>query len=146
MTAPAAPYTFSRRGRSWPTLLTLLGTWALLLVLLLRFEAALWLVALFFLFSLPAAWDLWSDRRAGLALGDRRIRWFSGNREADVRFDEVDHVRLVTRLDMSVRAALVLHTGRKVRLPAEATPPAAEFEAALAAHDLRAERHHFTFL
>lgn len=121
-------------------------TWALCLAGWALFDAALWIVGPILLFTLPALWDIWSGASAGTELTETGLRWFSGRRRLDLDLSEVDHVRLVTRPDLSVRAAVVLTSGRKLRLPAEATPPHREFEAALQARGIRTEGHHFTFL
>ena len=142
----AEPYRFVRHGRSRATLIAVGLAWVLCLVAALVFAAALWIVGLVLLFTLPALWDIWSGRTAGAEITARGLRWFSGRRSVDVARSEIDHVRLVTRPDLSVRAAVVLASGRKLRLPAEATPPHRAFVAALVAHGIRTERHHFTVL
>ncbi|EDZ45762.1 conserved hypothetical protein [Rhodobacterales bacterium Y4I] len=43
-----------------------------------------------------------------------------------------------------MRATLILHSGKRIRLPQEATPPHAEADAAFQQRGLRTERHHFT--
>lgn len=141
-----APYTYARSARNWATLLAVLGVWLAACVAYLVFDAALWIVGVVLLFTLPGIWDLWTGNRAGATLGQQALAWYSGRRHAEVPLDEIDHVRLVTRLDMSVRAVVVLHTGRKLRLPPEATPPHKAFEAALGAHGVSCQRHHFSFL
>ena len=55
----------------------------------------------------------------------------AAQRDALVALTEVDHIRLDTRLDFSVRASIVLPNGRKIRVPFEATPPHQAFEDAL---------------
>lgn len=52
-------------------------------------------------------------------------------------------VRLDTRLDLSIKATLILHTGAKMRLPLDAVPPSAAFEEALKQRGILVERHHF---
>ena len=63
-----------------------------------------------------------------------------------VAFSEIDHFRLDTRLDFSVRATVVLRSGRKIRLPFEATPPHQAFEDALTARGVTVKRFHFQLL
>ncbi len=139
-------YRFRRKGRSWSTLIALLIAWALLLIGWTVFDAAPLLIGILFVLSLPAVWDFYAARTAGADLYPDRIDWFSGTRSVSVPVAEIDHVRLVTRLDLTVRAAVVLTNGTKLRLPAEATPPSEPFEAALKEAGLRSERHHFTFI
>ena len=62
---------------------------------------------------------------------------------AEVPLSEIDHIRLDTRWDFSVRATVLLTNGKRLRLPYEALPPHRSFEAALQARGIRVERHHF---
>ena len=141
-----ATYRFVRKGRSWSTLIAVGVTWLFCIVAVVLVQAAWWLVGIILLFTFPALWDLWSGRQAGAELTSDKLTWYSGRRVAEVDLIDIDHVRFVTRLDLTVRAAVVMVSGRKLRLPQEATPPVSEFEAALSEHGIRSERHHFTFL
>lgn len=137
---------FTRKGRSWATLIAIVITWLLCLIAWTVFDASGWIVGIVLAFSLPAVWDMYSARLAGASLSDSDLSWFSGDQSVTVPLSEIDHMRLVTRLDLSVRAAVVLKTGRKMRLPPESTPPHQAFETALTESGLKVERHHFTFL
>lgn len=141
-----APFEFTRHGRSWPTLLAVVVTWLACLIGFWVFDAAIWLVGVVLVFTLPALWDLYAGTQAGARLTDTALHWYSGENAVDVPLEQIDHVRLVTRLDLSVRAAVVLTSGRKLRLPPEATPPHELFEAALQARRITTQRHHFSFL
>lgn len=141
-----ADYVFERNGRSWPTLVAVLITWTLCVLAWVLIDAAPWILTIVLLFTVPALWDLWSGRRSGLSLGSGQLRWFSGSIEDGVPFGQIDHLRLVTRLDLSVRAAVIMKSGSKLRIPAESTPPAAAFEAALTKAGIAHQRHHFTYL
>ncbi|WP_372892752.1 hypothetical protein [Rhodosalinus sp.] len=138
-----APFRFARTGRTRRTALVLVAVWAVIVALVVLLDAALWVVAIPALFTLPAVWDLVSDRRAGLALEDDRIRWHAGRAEGEVVFGQIDRVRFDTRLDLSVKVTLVLHSGRRIRLPQESLPPWRTLDSALAERGLRTERHHF---
>jgi len=138
------PFTYTRNNRAPRTVLILIGAYGGLLALVILFNAAWWLIGLFALPTLPALWDLARDTRAGLVLDQDSIRWFSGSREAEVAFSDIDHVRLDTRWDFSVRVSLVLTSDKRIRLPDESTPPHKEFEVVLQQAGLRVERHHFT--
>ena len=140
----AQPYNFSRKGRSWTTLIALLAAWIVCLFGWTVLEVRWWLVVGVFVLSLPAVWDFWASTDAGMTVSDTEIAWNSGPRTAAVALGQIDHVRLVTRLDLSVRAALVLTSGRKLRVPAESTPPSEALEAALIAQGVKITRHHFT--
>lgn len=141
-----ATYEYAHTGRNRATLITVACIWAFLLLAVLYLEAAPWLMGLIALATLPALYDLAIARQSGVRLDDDGIHWFAGRREADVRWEAIDHFRLDTRLDFSVRASVVLHNGRKLRLPLEATPPHEEFEAALQARGLTVRRHHFSLM
>lgn len=141
--AAPAVYAFDRRGRNRSTLVVLIAVWALLLSAWLWLEAATWLMPLLALPTLPALWEVIANPAAGLRLTDSHLRWFSGRRDAEVALAQIDHIRLDTRLDLSVRATVVLRTGRKLRLPFEATPPHRSFEDALTARGVKVLRHHF---
>lgn len=137
------PFVFTRSARSRATAIAVLGLWGVLLAAWLWLDAALWIVIPLALFGLPALYDLVADPKAGLRLEDDTISWFSGQRTATLALEEIDHMRLDTRLDFSVRASAVLKTGRKIRLPFESTPPHQAFEDALLARGLKVQRHHF---
>lgn len=144
MATPA--YSYRRHGRSPRLLVVLICVYALLIAAVLLYDAAWWLMALLALPTLPALHDLYADPEAGLDLDDRTLAWHSGRRHAELALNEIDHIRLDTRWDFSVRATAVLETGRKIRLPYESLPPHRALEAEFQARSLRVERHHFTLL
>ncbi|MFK7868959.1 MAG: hypothetical protein AB8B58_06945 [Roseobacter sp.] len=137
-------YQWSRRGRT-PTALVVVGViWLVLAIAYFALQAAGWIVGFIALFTLPALYDLVTNPDAGFRLNAREMSWYSGNRSATLRLSEIDHMRLDTRLDFSVRATAVLSTGRKIRLPFESTPPHAALESACHAQGLATRRHHFS--
>lgn len=138
------PYEHVTHGRDRKTLLILMGLYLALLVLYIHFDAALWVLGLLAAFTLPALWDLYTNRSAGLTLDDTTLRWFSGNRGSTIALEEIKTIRLDTRLDLSVRATVIPHQGRKIRLPYEATPPHQDLEEALTTRGVTTERHHFS--
>ena len=144
--ADSPSFTHRHAGRSVKGAVIVAGVWALLASLWIFLDAAPWLVGILALFTLPALWDLIKNPAAGVTLTDTRLRWFTGPRDAVVAFSEIDHVRLDTRLDFSVRATVVLRSGRKIRLPFEATPPHRAFEDALTARGVTVKRFHFQLL
>ncbi|MFK7876852.1 MAG: hypothetical protein AB8B71_13900 [Paracoccaceae bacterium] len=145
MVAKAA-FTFTRPARSRATLIAIALTWAVCGAGLFWFQAAAWIIALLALFTLPALWEIWSGASAGCELDPMKLKWHSGHHTAEIALHEIDHIRMVTRLDLSIRAAIILKSGKKLRMPAEATPPAKVFEPALAAFELTVRRHHFVML
>jgi len=140
------PFTFRRTARNWKTLLAVAGTWAALIVAYTMFDASGWIVGFLGLFTLPAVYDLGRNPTAGLSLGANSLDWHSGRADARLDLSEIDHMRLDTRLDFSVRATAILHSGRKIRLPFECTPPHKGFEAALTDRGVKTQRHHFSFM
>lgn len=139
-------FTYHARGRSKGTALVVAAVWLGLLGLWLGFEANLWIVAFLALFTLPACWDLVQNPASGLSLTQTQLSWHSGKRRAEVALDEIDHIRMDTRLDFSVKVTLILKTGAKLRLPFEATPPHQAFEAALQDRGLATKRFHFQLM
>ncbi len=144
MTAGAFHYHHSARTVTAALVVSLV--WLALFAAWVWLEAANWIILLLLLFTLPALIDLIRDPQAGLHLSDDTLRWHSGRRNADVPLSEIDHVRLDTRLDFSVRATVVLTMGRKIRLPFESTPPHQAFENALQARGIKTLRFHFQLL
>ncbi|MEW2913157.1 hypothetical protein [Leisingera sp. JC11] len=142
--APAEDYSFSRRGRSATAIMAAGGWLAALLVLWQLLDAALWLVILLALPVLPAIADLIRNPLSGLKISRNRIEWFTGKLTGQAQLDEIDRVRFDTRWDFSVRATLILKSGKRIRLPQEATPPHAEADAEFQLRGIRTERHHFT--
>ncbi|MEO9631931.1 MAG: hypothetical protein ABJG14_16000 [Sulfitobacter sp.] len=98
------------------------------------------------LFTLPALWEIFTNPVSGLTLDDDTLTWITGKRDAKIALVQIDRVRLDTRLDMSVRATVILKTGRKIKLPFEATPPHRALETALQTRGITTERHHFTLI
>lgn len=142
----AADYVYLRQGRNQRTAVTLALIWAVLVFALFALDAAPWIVAFLALFTVPAVWDYVTDPPSGLTLTNSEISWHSGKRQATVSLDEIDLVRLDTRLDFSVRITLVLKTGAKVRLPFESSPPDQPMEEELTARDIPTRRTHFQLM
>lgn len=140
----AAIYEHVNYGRNRRTLVTVICIYFVLLAAIITVDAAWWLMVIIALFTMPALWDLYSNRSAGVSVSDTTLKWFSGNRSAELDLGEIDHMRFDTRLDFSVRVSAVLEAKRRVRLPYDALPPHREFEEAFKSRGLRTERHHFT--
>lgn len=140
------PFRFDRQGRGTATALSVALVWAVLITALFWLEAAPLIIGALALFTLPALRDLITNPKAGFALERDRLRWHSGRHDAEVALDRIDHIRLDTRLDLSVRASVVLHTGRRIRIPFEATPPHRDLETALHARAIPTQRHHFSLM
>ena len=137
---------FEAQGRQPRTAITLALVWSALVLLYVQFDAAPWVLGILAAFSLPALWDLVANPAAHMRFCPAHVEWSSGRRTAEVPWSQIDHVRLDTRLDLSVKATFVLVTQRRLRVPFEATPPHERLEAALNARGVRVERHHFSLL
>lgn len=147
MTGAAAPVLeHHARGRSLRTALVLALVWAGLIGMRLGLEAALWIVLGLALFTLPALWDLASDRRSGLRLDAEALAWWSGARRGHVPLTQIQAVRFDRRLDLSMRVSVVLQDARRIRLPQEALPEIERLEAALRSVGVATERHPFSLL
>lgn len=136
-------YAYERSGRTYGAALVVGAVWAALLAAWIWLEAALWVILPLALFTVPAVIDLLRNPASGMRLTADSLSWYSGRRHAEVKLSEVEHIRLDTRLDFSVRASAVLHTGRRIRLPFESTPPHQPFEDALKTQDIKVLRFHF---
>lgn len=133
-------------GRNPRTALVLAGVWAVLVLLVVVLDAALWIVAGLALFTLPALWDLVTDRAAGLRLTGDSLHWFSGRRSDTIPLAQIKAVRLDRRLDLTYRTSIVLRDDRRIRLPQECLPDIPVLETALTQAGLRVERHPFSLL
>lgn len=142
----AEPFRFRRAGRNRTTLLSVAAVWALLIAAVILLDASLWLMGLVAALTLPAIWELATNPAAGLDLTQTELTWFTGRRSGTLARGEIALVRLDTRLDFSVRATVLVTTGRTIRLPYECTPPHRAFEQALNVHGIRTERHHFSLI
>jgi hypothetical protein len=134
------------RGRNRRTALALGAVWTGLALMVWVIDAAGWVVAGLGLFSLPALWDLLSDRPAGLRLGADGLTWHSGAGGGTIPLSQIRAVRLDRRLDLSHRVSVVLQDQRLVRLPQDCLPPLPVLEAALRQAGLRVERHPFAVI
>ncbi len=139
----ASRYSYEKEGRNRATAVVVAVVLALLLAAWLWLEAATWIILVLGAFTLPALYDLYANPSAGLELTDGRLVWFSGRHQDHAEICDIDHVRLDTRLDFSVRATAVMKAGTKRRIPFEATPPHQELENILQKAGIKVMRHHF---
>ncbi|MEP5089076.1 MAG: hypothetical protein ABJR23_06555, partial [Paracoccaceae bacterium] len=96
-------YSHINYGRNTRSLVIVAAIYVALIGAIVLIEAAWWLMATLGLFTLPALWELYSNRTAGVTLTDTDLHWFSGRRHADIELSEIDHMRFDTSLDFSVR-------------------------------------------
>ncbi len=143
MTLPLAHETHGRRPA---TLMVLLLIWAALLAAHTLLDAAPVIIAPLALFTLPALYDVVADPTAEFHLDSETLSWRAGRQQAQIAISEIDHLRLDTRLDLSVRLSVVRPSGHKIRVPYPATPPHRAVESAAIAAGIPLRRHHFTLL
>ncbi len=135
------PLHHQTQGRSLRTALAVLA--ALLVLFGLYLVGTLvWLLAVFALFVVPAAFDLLHNPQP---VRDDRHRPVMGNPRlsASVPLARIAKARFDTRWDFSVRVTLILHDGTKLRLPQAVMPPHKPLEEAFKACGVPVERHHF---
>lgn len=141
-TAPA--FYFERDARSLTAML-MISIWLCgLAVLVLVFQAALWLVAALALPVLPALWELWRNPRSWLRIDTEQFCWSSPRMTGEIALTEISHIDMTTRWDFSIRVTLHTHLGTTHKLPPDVTPPDTFIEAALSARGIPVKRHHFT--
>ncbi|WP_323769876.1 hypothetical protein [Antarctobacter sp.] len=137
------PLEHASSGRSLRAFLVLMLVWLALLTLWFVLQASVWVVGALMLVTVPALLDFATGRRAWLRLDDTVLRWGSGKAEGDVALARIDHVRLETRLDFSIRVRLMLEDGRRITLPQDSLPPHPLLQDALEARGIKTQRHHF---
>ena len=139
-----APFEHIVHGRNRRTVAAVAVTVAMLVWLRLAFGASMWLLGPFALVTLPASWDLWSNRSSGVFLDDDALSWHSGRRKGRIGLHEIAHLRFDRRFDFSMRVTVVLRSGQKIRLPQEALPPHPAFTTALQARGIEIQQHPFS--
>jgi|GEM_PF-3499832 len=107
--------------------------------------AALWVIAIFALLTIPAIYDALRGARARLVLNDLTLGWESGRREQMIPLGRIEEVTLSTSLDFSQRATVQLTTGEKLRIPPECLPGGRLLDAELEARGIPHRRSLFSF-
>ena len=140
------PFEFRRSARTRTTALVVAGIWVGILLAIAFLDASFVLMTILALFTAPSLYDLMANRQSGLRIDEDGLHWFTGRRTGEIGWSKIDHVRLDTRLDFSVRASAVLTSGRKIRLPMESVPKSEILEDALSIRGILVKRHHFSLL
>ncbi|UWR23644.1 hypothetical protein [Sulfitobacter sp. S190] len=140
------PYTYQSHGRQPTTIAVVLAIWAALLAAWYFLDAALWIIGVIAAFTAPAVYDIAANPVARFSLSHSHLVWQADRSDADIDNRQIDHLRLDTRLDLSIRLSVVLPNGRKLRVPQPATPPPRELEQAAALAGLTLKRHHFSLM
>lgn len=137
------PFEFTRHHRSQRTVVILICIYAVLIGLVIVFDAIWWLMALLALTTLPAIWDVFHDTNAGVHLDDQTLSWHTGKRKGEISLADIKDFRFDTRWDFSVRVSATLKNDKRIRLPDESLPPHKQFEQVLQSAGFAVERHHF---
>ncbi len=146
MTNPQSDFEFNRHNRDGRTVAILIIIYSGLAGLVVFLDAAIWVITLLALATLPALLDVIHDTTAGVALEGAELRWHSGKRHGQINLAEVEKFRFDTRWDFTVRVSAVLKSGKKLRLPTESLPNHRELETLLINAGCTVERHHFRVL
>ncbi|MCH2165489.1 MAG: hypothetical protein MK098_12670 [Marinovum sp.] len=146
MSAETLPWRYEASARG-PRSVLVLGIWWCTIALGLLFVGlAPWIAALLFVVSLPAAWEWLRASVSWIEITDTHVCWGSGRRTGTVTLSEINRFRFDTRLDLSVRASLILVSGKRVHLPYECAPRAQRLKPVLDAAGISYEQHHFALL
>ncbi|QUJ75091.1 hypothetical protein KDD17_08555 [Sulfitobacter albidus] len=140
------PYSYTATPRSRTAALVVAAIWTVLALAWWVLDASPLIVAVLAAFTLPALYEIVAQPQASFTLDATHIRWHTPHAEAEIALSGVNHIRLDTRLDMSVRVSVVLSNGRKLRVPVPATPPHTEVDTAARAAGLTVKRHHFSLI
>lgn len=138
-----APLEHAASGRSLRAFLVLMLIWLAVLTLWFVLQASVWIVLALLAVSLPALVDFATARQAWLQLDETMLRWKSGRATGEVALARLSKVRFETRLDLSIRARLVLDDKRRITLPQDALPPHPALQDAFEARGIATERAHF---
>ena len=134
------------RSARGPRSLALIGIAVLVLLgMIFVVGAALWVIAVFALLTIPAIYDALRGARARLVLNDLTLGWESGRRDQMIPLGRIEEVTLSTSLDFSQRATVQLTTGEKLRIPPECLPGGRLLDAELQARGVPHRRSLFSF-
>ena len=139
-------YTYERRGRTITTAIVLALIYLILALGMVLLNLSQWIVAIAFVFTLPAFYDLISDVRSGMAISDQEISWFHSKTSAAIPTADIKRLRIDLRMDRSVKLTIELENGRKVRVAQPATPPLKELEAVLPKAGIEFRKNPFSLL
>ncbi|CUH52934.1 hypothetical protein [Shimia marina] len=94
------------------------------------------IVLLVSLLAVPSLVDVLFNPVTHFSIDDDSLHWKNVTQEANIAFHNIRAVQTVTRLNVAFRVTLEMGDGGKVRIPQDVLPPRADFEAAMAAHDI----------
>ncbi|SLN19598.1 hypothetical protein [Pseudooctadecabacter jejudonensis] len=134
-------YRWTKNGRRPLTYASVAAAWTSALMLWVGLGASWIIIGLIIAASLPAVWEIVTNKTVCLDVYENRIRWVS-TLGADAR-EGIDSVRLGRRFDGGMRLTLI-HGDTHTRLPPDISPPTKELETALAAAKIPTERHPFS--
>lgn len=138
-------FVFERSARS-PRALTMIGAAVVaILVMIFAIGAAIWITAIFAIFTLPAIYEAVTGARSRLRLDEETLEWQSGTRGQSFPIAQIEELTLATTLDFSQRATVRLTDGRKIRIPPDCLPGGKTLDAELSARDIPHRRSLFGF-
>jgi len=140
------PYHFRRTGRNPRTIIGVITVFGCLIAGHMILDVSRWILITLSIVTIPALWDIISNRQSGLSIAGNRLQWWSGTRHCEIDCTDIDHMRFDTRFDFSIRVSAVTCHNQSIRLPYDALPNHSLLEKACHEHGLRTERHHFTVL
>jgi len=124
----------------------ILTIYAVLLAAIYWLDASYVIAGFVALFTLPALYEIATNRQSGLTLDAHSLCWFSGKITDSVPVLQIEKIRFDTRLDLSVRVTLYLKNGQRIRLPHACVPPRQKLQNTAEALGIATERHHFSLI
>lgn len=140
------PWRYEASARGPRAVLMLVLWWGILIIGLLAIDLNPWIAGVLGALSIPALIELARGTTAWLEVTPGGIGWGSGRRTGFVARNEIDRVRLDTRLDFSLRMTIISVGMARVRLPYECVPRAKTLTKVLDAQGYKHEHHHFALL
>lgn len=137
------PYRFQRSARRMTSYIALLLVMASLGFLVLVFDASPWIIGIVAVVALPAAWDVAVGTVATFEVTDVALSWTSGKRTKTLNVTDIANIRFHTRLDGSRKMIVMLHSGEKVTVPPQCTPPFRVISDVLTHLGITYSVHHF---
>lgn len=137
---------FETNGRRRRVIGMVLGIWGIVLSLTVLIDLAGWIALTLALFTLPALWDWFSNRRSNLEIHSNRVSWQSGRQEGTVPIQHIDHMRIDRRIDGGFRLSIAPTDRRPIRLPPDIPADPSRLEPALKEAGIAFQRHPFSLL
>ncbi|MCY4303559.1 MAG: hypothetical protein OXC62_02035 [Aestuariivita sp.] len=138
-------FSYTRNSRDFHYVTMLFVIYTVLFLMYLVIDVVWWILAFGVTATLPAIWEIISNRKSGLYLTNNKLKCWSGRHKLEISFTDIDYIRFDTRFDFSVRVSALTVDDKTIRLPYDALPNMKILESACKAHGLRTKRKHFLF-